>query len=280
MPEAFPRLFVGIVRSSEHTGILPKALTRYIDYHTRLNALRNKAISAAIYPALLLTVGAAVALFMGGYVVPRFATVYRSSGRTLPWMSQLLMDWGIFVSQHFGPLFAGLIIGALAVAIVVRSTLQRGGLIATLRLFPAIAERLHIYEISRLYLTLSMLLDSGLPIMPALTTAEDTLPAHQRKRIQAASGYIRQGIRLSSAFEREGLATPVGLRMMRLGEESGRLGEMMSRAARFHDEETAYWIERFSRVAEPVLMVAVGLVVGILVVLLYMPVFDLAGGLQ
>jgi general secretion pathway protein F len=280
VPEAFPGLFGGIVRSSERTGDLPEALTRYIAYRTRLNRLRGKAISAAIYPLLLLIVGAAVTLFMGGYVVPRFATVYHGSGRPLPWASQWLMTWGVFANQHLGPLMAGLAATLLTVATIVRTALRRGGLAAVLRIVPAFAERLHTYEAARLYLTLGMLLDSGLPIIQALTLAEDALPAQQRKRLQAAAGHIRQGVRLSSAFEREGLATAVGLRMMRLGEESGRLGPMMSRAARFHDEETARWIERFSRVAEPVLMIVIGLIVGAIVVLLYMPVFDLAGSLR
>ena len=133
---------------------------------------------------------------------------------------------------------------------------------------------------SWLYLTLGMLLDSGLPIMQALALADASLPAHQRLAVQTATALIRGGEKLSASFARAGLTTSVGLRMMRIGEESGRLGEMMARAARFHDDETARWIDRFSRVAEPLLMVAIGLVIGTLVVLLYMPVFDLAGSFR
>jgi general secretion pathway protein F len=279
-PEEFPSLFVGIVRSSERTGDLSEALARYIDYRTRRNALRSKAISAAIYPSLLLVVGAAVVLFLGGYVIPRFAVVYQGSGRELPWASQMLMDWGKFASQHLGLLLICIAVALFATVVAMRSVLRRGGWRTLLHVMPAFSERIHIHEVSRLYLVLGMLLDSGLPVTHALTLAEETLPSHRQKSIQAASGYIRQGERLSAAFERENLVTPVGLRMMRLGEESGRLGEMMTRAARFHDEENTRWIERFSRVAEPTLMVAIGLVVGTIVVLLYMPVFDLAGGLR
>jgi general secretion pathway protein F len=279
-PEEFSSLFVGIVRSSERTGDLPEALARYIDYRARRNALRSKAISAAIYPSLLLIVGTVVALFLGGYVIPRFAVVYQGSGRELPWASQMLMDWGKFASQHLDLLLVCLSVALFTTVVAMRFVLRRGGWRALLRAMPAFSERMHIHEVSRLYLTLGMLLDSGLPVTHALTLAEETLPLHRQKSIQEASRHIRQGERLSAAFEREGLVTPVGLRMMRLGEESGRLGEMMTRAARFHDEENARWIERFSRVAEPALMVAIGLVVGTIVVLLYMPVFDLAGGLR
>lgn len=280
VPEVFPSLFIGIVRSSERTGDLQEGLGRYIDYRTRLDALRGKMISAAIYPTLLLFVGLIVTVFLGGYVVPRFATVYHGSGRTLPWASQLLMDWGNFANAHLSWLIISIALTALAIEEAVRFAIRRGGISALLRTIPVLSERWHTYELSRLYLTLGMLLNSGLPIMQALELAEESLPTHQRPSVRKAATLIRQGARLSGVFEQTELSTPVGLRMMRIGEESGRLGEMMTRAARFHDEETASWIERFSRAAEPLLMVAIGLVVGTIVVLLYMPIFDLAGSLR
>ena len=259
---------------------MQEALRRYINYRSRLDALRSKVISAAIYPSLLLVVGVAVSLFLGGYVVPRFASVYHGTGRALPWASQLLMDWGNFANKHLPWLAGGSVVLLLLLIFTFRALARNGGIAHLLSKIPLLAERLRSYELSRLYLALGMLLDSGLPIVQAMTLAEEPLPAHQRRSMQNASGLIRQGIRMSAAFEQSNLTTSVGLRMMRIGEESGRLGEMMARAARFHDEETARWIERFSRAAEPTLMIAIGLVVGTIVVMLYMPVFDLAGNLR
>lgn len=280
LPFVFPQLFVGIVRSAERTGDLQPALERYIDYRVRLDALKGKLISAAIYPALLLIVGAAVTLFLAGYVVPRFAAVYQGTGRTLPWASAALLEWGHFANAHVYTLLtvAGFCIGA--VILWARTGHERGLWRELLARTPLISERLHTYELSRLYLMLGMLLDSGLPVMPSLALGQAAQASHISTAIEKASVFIRQGERLSSAFERTGLTTAVGLRMMRVGEESGRLGEMMTRAARFHDGEIARWIERFSRAAEPVLMIAIGLVVGTIVVLLYMPIFDLAGSLR
>lgn len=280
VPEAFPPLFVGIVRSSERTGDLQEALKRYIDYRTRLDALRGKVISATIYPAVLLAVGLAVTLFLGGHVVPRFATVYKGTGRSLPWASNLLLEWGHFANNHLHALLLAGAVAAIVLAVTWRILSARGGPIHFLRKLPVISGRVRIYELSRLYLTLGMLLDSGLPIVQALGLAEQSLPPHQRQAMRSASALIRNGERMSVVFEQTGLTTPVGLRMLRIGEESGRMGDMMTRAARFHDEETARWIERFSRAAEPALMVTIGLVIGTIVVLLYMPIFDLAGSLR
>lgn len=280
LPDAFPSLFIGMVRSSERTGDLQPALERYIDYRTRLNALRGKLVSAAIYPALLLVVGVAVTLFLGGYVVPRFAAVYQGAGRSLPWASSLLLEWGRFANDHLAQLALSLFAGGGTAIVLLRKASVRGGWSDFIGRLPFVGKHLRIYELSRMYLTLGMLLNSGLPIMRSLALAQSSLPLRQRTAIDAAAQRIRRGERLSAVFENTNLTTPVSVRMLRVGEESGRLGEMMTRTARFHEEEVARWIERFSRAAEPVLMVGIGLVVGTIVVLLYMPIFDLAGSLR
>jgi general secretion pathway protein F len=94
----FPPLFLGILRAAEGTGDVPHALSRYIDYQKRIEAVSSKVVSAAIYPAILLLVGGGVSLFLIGYVVPSFADVYQSSSRTMPWMSALLFSLGQFPS--------------------------------------------------------------------------------------------------------------------------------------------------------------------------------------
>src|SRR5256885_1276649 len=96
----FPPLLVGIVQAAEGTSDLPRALQRYIEYETRLDTVRQKVVSAAIYPAVLLVVGGAVSLFLMGFVVPRFAGIYQSAGRSLPWASRALLGWGNFVGAH------------------------------------------------------------------------------------------------------------------------------------------------------------------------------------
>lgn len=280
IPEAFPQLFVGIVRASERTGNLPEALQRYIDYRKRAEVLRSKVISAAIYPIILLAVGIAVTLFLGGYVIPKFAVVYQGTGRSLPLASALLLRWGSFAHLHVQGLALGLVGTVVALVMTARYLLARHGVGGLLKHIPLLAEQFRTYELARLYLTLGMLLDSGLPITQALALSSASATVGQERAIASATTSIRHGERLSKAFSQAGLVTTVGLRMLRIGEESGRLGEMMTRAARFHDDETTRRIEQFSKVAEPALMIGIGLVVGTIVVLLYMPIFDLAGSLK
>ena len=273
----FPALYVGIVRAAEGTSDLPRALERFIDYQQRIDVVRAKLVSAAIYPAILLLVGGGVSLFLITYVVPRFAEVYQGAGRNLPFMSQLLLGWGQFASHHSALLLG--VVGALIAALVlmVRRLLSSGAVARLLARLPVIGERLRIYELSRLYLTLGMLAEGGITLVQAIGTVQSMVSAPLAQRLARARTLIEDGQPLSQAFEQCALTTPISLRMLRVGERTGDMGPMLSQSAAFYDGEISRWIERFTRTFEPLLMALIGLVVGTIVVLLYMPIFDLAG---
>ncbi len=279
-PACFPPLFVGIVKAAERTSDLPQALTRYIEYQVRVEGVRSRLVSAAIYPVILLSVGGAVSLFLLGYVVPKFSVVYQGSGRELPMMSQWLIQWGALVGEHGAMLMLAL--AALGTALVawLRRIYRSGELMRLFTRLPGVAPRVHIMELARLYLTLGMLLEGGIPVVAALDMVSGAVSPSRRSALAAARHRIAQGASFSESLEHEGLTTPIALRMLRVGERSGQLGLMLTRAALFYDTETTQWIEKFSKTFEPVLMAAIGVVIGVIVVLLYMPIFDLAGTLQ
>lgn len=276
----FPPLYVGIVRAAEHTSNLPEALTRYIEYQARVDAVRGKVVSASVYPLILSGVGLLVVVFLAGYVVPRFSAVYQSSGRPLPAVSAALLAVHDGVVAH--PQTAGLIaLTLLGGAIIAIGALRRdGGFVALLERLPGMAPRVHLYSLARLYLTLGMLIDGGLPAVAALGMVEAMLSTALRSRLRAATAQIRTGASFTDSFERHGLTTPVSVRFLRVGERSSKLGEMLTRSARYYDGEIARWIDWFTKAFEPLLMAFIGLVVGVIVILLYMPIFDLAGSFQ
>jgi general secretion pathway protein F len=125
-----------------------------------------------------------------------------------------------------------------------------------------------------------MLLEGGIPVQQSLRLCAAVIDAGKKARLESVRGDIEGGQSLSESLERHGLSTPVALRLLRVGEQSGQLGLMLSRTAAFYDDETTRWIERFTKAFEPLLMAAIGLVIGLIVILLYMPIFDLAGSLQ
>ena len=278
--DRFPPLYIGIVKAAEGTSDLPRSLARYIDYQQRIDAVRSKIVSAAIYPMILLMVGGGVSGFLITYVVPRFAEVYQGAGRNLPFMSRLLLSWGQFAANHTAWLLAG--VAALAAVLVLgaRHVLARGGIGGVLARLPGFGERVRIYELSRLYLTLGMLTEGGIPIVHAIDTVQSMVSPAVRSGLQQARLAVESGLPLSSAFAANGLTTPISLRMLRVGERTGDMGPMLTQSAAFYDGEISRWIDRFTRTFEPLLMAAIGLVVGAIVVLLYMPIFDLAGDMS
>lgn len=279
-PESFPPLYVATVRASERTSDLPQALGRYVAYQEQLEGVRKKVIAASVYPVLLLSLGLLVALFLLGYVTPRFSALYADNLDRLPFASQVLMQWGEFVQAHV--LQAGLLVLAVLAGLVYLLTLPavRAGLGRLVWRLPSVGEHLRVFHLTRFYRTVGMLLGGGIPIVSALEMASGLLHPELRGRLALAAADIREGKAISQSMDHAGLTTPVALRMLRVGEKSGRMGEMMEAVATFHDEETTRFVEWFTRLFEPILMAVIGVIIGMIVVLLYLPIFELAGSLE
>jgi general secretion pathway protein F len=277
-PQAFPALFVATVRAAERTSDLAPALGRYVAYAHQLEAIRKRVVNASIYPLLLLGVGGMVALFLLFYVVPRFGRIYEERGADLPLFSRVLLSWGQAVDAH--GLIVLAVLAGLAVSGVYFFRAAKTRILDALWRLPAIGERMKVYQLARFYRTIGMLLRGGMPLVAALDMGADLLHPLLRSRLAAASQAISEGRPVAHSMEASGLTTPVALRMLAVGEKSSNMGEMMEQVAVFHDEELARWVDWFTRLFEPLLMAAIGLVIGVIVILMYMPIFELAGGLQ
>jgi general secretion pathway protein F len=279
-PAVFSPLYVATVRAAERTSDLAPALSRYVAYQAQIEAIRKRALNAAIYPMILIAAGALVSLFLLLYVVPRFGKIYEDRVADLPFFSQLLIGWGQLVEGN--ALLAGAVLIALPVLLVffLKQRNIRAKVGDALWRVPAIGERLKVYQLARLYRTTGMLLRGGMPLVSALGMSAELLHPVLRARLAAASRLISEGRGVSDSLEANGLATPVAMRMLVVGEQGGNMGEMMDRAASFHDEELARWVDWFTRMFEPLLMAVIGLVIGAIVVLMYMPIFELAGNLR
>jgi general secretion pathway protein F len=279
-PEIFPPLYVATLQASEKTGGISEALTRYVAYQSQIDLVRKKIINASIYPVLLMVVGGLVVLFLMGYVVPKFAVVYESVHGNLPWLSRLLLSWGELLHTHgVEVLVMAMALLLMAVYGLTRQSV-RETLLGKLWNIPALGERMHIYQLARFYRTLGMLLKGGIPVVNALDMVTGLLQPSLQGRLAQAQQSLREGKSISIAMETQNLTTPVALRMLRVGERAGNMGEMMDRIASFYDEEMARWVEWFTRLFEPILMALIGLVIGTIVILMYLPIFELAGSLQ
>ncbi|MCB5187944.1 type II secretion system F family protein [Methylobacillus caricis] len=279
-PAIFSPLYVALIRSSERTGDMVQALARHVTYQGQLDAVRKKIVTASIYPVLLILVGGLVMLFLLGYVVPRFSTIYESAGNDLPWMSQMLLAWGRLLHDHGSAALTVSVAVAVLLGYLLSRQAVRAAIMRQIWKIPALGETMRIYQLARFYRTLGMLLRGGIPLVTGMQMVASLLQPGLRHSLQLAEHDIREGKPLSSAMEEHGMTTSIAIRMLRVGERTGRMGEMMERIGTFYDEEIARAVDWFTRLLEPLLMVVIGLIIGIVVVLMYMPIFDLAGSIQ
>lgn len=278
--QAFDELFVAVVASAERTGQVEQALSEHAQYLAWVEALQSRLLAAALYPMMLVGASSAVIVFLLVFVVPRFAGLLDGVGSEIAPASRALIEIGRLSGEH--PL---LVVGAAAMLLASPWLLwQQAGVreavsAASWKL-PGLGERLRLLALARLYRTVSMLLRAGVPAMTALRTARGVVAAPLQAALASAIDAIGRGERLSAALDAQGLATPVALRMVRVGERSGRVGDMLAEAAAFHDEELSRLSELVTRILNPLLMLVMGGVIGTVVVLLYLPIFQLVEQVQ
>ncbi|MDC8785698.1 type II secretion system F family protein [Roseateles koreensis] len=279
-PQAFDELVCAIVAANERTGQLSAALAQHAKYLAWVEGLRARLIAACVYPVMLLSVGGAVIMFLLLFVLPRFAGILDGLGGDLPWASLVLIRFGTTAGAHPGVVLGGMGLILFAGVAIWRHPAVRERVQAALWTLPGLGPRLRVLALARLYRSLAMLLASGVPVLASLRIVHDVVAAPWRPAVAAAAAQVENGERLSEALDAQDLATPVARRMVRVGERSGEVAAMLERAAAFHDEEAARLTELLTRAINPALMLIMGVLIGGIVVLMYLPIFQLVEQVQ
>lgn len=275
----FPTLLTALVRSAEFTSDLPAALQRYLEHDQRAKQIRHQITSVALYPLLLTAVGTCVVLFLLLYVMPRFARIFETMSN-LPWSAQMMVGWAHLLKDHGWMLGGGFasVIGLALFALLVPS--NRSKLLSAVFMIPFIANRLKVYYLARWYRTTGMLVAGGISLPDAVHLANTVLPAGMSSQGALVELSMRQGHTPSDAYVRSEMSTAVADQLIRAGEKSGDVGTMLERAANFHEAEITKALENAMKIVEPVVMTLVGVGVGVLVILMYLPIFELASAIQ
>lgn len=279
-PQAFSALLIASIEASQRTGQTAEALRQHAAYLTWLTGLRDKLVSAAIYPAILIGASLLVISFLTVFVVPRFADIYEGMGGEMPWASAVLLGIGKGVGDHPWLAIGGLVAAVAGAMSAWRAPVVRAAVSERLWRTPVIGQRLRLIELASLYRTLGLLLQAGVAVVPALEASLELVGPSLRPSLVQATRRVREGARLSDALQRHQLTTPVSVRMMRVGEQTGELGPMLERAATFYDEELARFTEWVGKVVSPALMLIMGVLIGGIVVLMYLPIFQVADQIQ
>ncbi|MBB2930203.1 type II secretion system F family protein [Paraburkholderia silvatlantica] len=276
----FPLVLVACVKASEQTGGLADSLTRYSRNSATLHELRARVVSAAIYPTVLLFVGAAVVLFLLGFVVPRFASLLEHSGRELPLLSRMLMAWGGMVHAHGSGLSVGVAALAVATGFALRRPFVRNWIADRMLALPGIGQHFRVFRQSQFYRTTAMLVDGGIPAVKAFDLAQGLVGRADQAALASALQRVRNGAKVSDAFQEAGLANAIAYRLLTVAEKTGGLGPVLDRIAAFQEAQVSRTIDLISRLIEPAMMIFIGVVIGGIVVLMYMPIFEIASSIQ
>lgn len=276
-PAAFSHLYVASIRAGERTGDLPLTIKRYINFSKRAEGLRKKVLSALLYPAILVSVAAAAITVLLVYVVPTFSQIYADAGSQLPVPTLMLIAFTNFLKSYF-LLIAGAVV---AVAALLRRWSATGPgryRVDALKLrLPFLREIFSKYSVSAFTRTFATVLGSGIPIVESLKMSVGTLNNKVlERRLLEAVVKVEEGTSLSVALESVKLMPPLAIRMLGVGETTGSLEEMLGDISEYFEEEIDAHLHILTTAIEPAIMIVMGLVVGVIVVTMYLPVFKIA----
>lgn len=272
----FPEFFVRVVEAGEESGTLVSALLRVADYLDSRARFREKVASAFIYPAVMVVVGAAVLFFLFIYVLPRLIQVFEDTKRALPLVTRALF----FMVEGVSTYWPAIIVCVAVIAYAFRKMLRtEKGLEAweraTLRL-PFIGSAYMRFQAASFSATLGHLLATGLPIMKALDlTSKVIAPSIYRKAVENAAKDVAEGAALSKSLKTSNLFPAMLIQMVSTGEKTGELGSLLVKAASFYEREFDTTVARALALLEPALILAMGLIVGFIVLAILLPIFEL-----
>ncbi len=275
---AFPFLYVASIRAGERTGDLPQTIRRYIEYLKRVGLLRKKIVAAVFYPAILVVFAFMAIILLLLYVVPTFSQVYADSGAQLPALTQLLISLTTLLRRYF---VFGIIlfVGLLAAFRSWKSTEAGRYTIDRFKLtLPVFGDVFTKYSVSAFTRTLATVLGSGIPIIESMRMSIGTLNnVFMEKRLFEAVRFIEEGGRLSVALERIDIMPPLALRMLGVGETTGALEDMLGDISNYLEDELEERMHLLTTAIEPAIMLIMGVIIGVIIVAMYLPIFKIAG---
>lgn len=281
-PSTFDRLYVNMARAGEAAGVLDTVLERLAGHLEKSARIRGKFLAVLAYPAIISLIAT---LIMGGLmigVVPIFQATFLTllSGKPLPWLTQTVVDVAEGMRHHL-PAFGG---GLASLALLLwRIRRSRIGADATDRLLlrlPILGDLFRKAAVARFTRTFGTLLASGVPILQALTITRNAIGNTQVARaIDAVHDRVREGADVAGPLGRTGIFPNMVLSMVEVGEETGRLPDMLARIAEIYDEEVDNAVAALMSLLEPLLIVLMALGVGIIVIAMFLPMMELIRGL-
>ena len=280
-PGVFSTLFVSLTKAGEVSGNLDEILDELATYLENLDDVRRKVRSAMTYPIFMVVFLFAMMSAMFMWIIPMFSDVYVQLGANLPAATRKLVSLSEWISINFSTVVLSLF--GVAVGLWLVSKTRRGGyIIDSIKLrTPIFGSLLNQSILNKFSKTLGILLNAGVPVIESMNLIAKIVSNRVYEvAIGDATEYIRDGFNITSALRRTEVFPPILLQLSATGEETGELDTLLDKAADYYFKQVNALVERMTTLIEPILILMVGIIIGVMVVITYLPVFYLGAALQ
>ncbi|MDX1562109.1 MAG: type II secretion system F family protein [Gammaproteobacteria bacterium] len=283
-PEVFSKFYVSIVRVGESTGTLPVAFERMYEYLSMEKRIRDKLSAALRYPATVVAaIGIAITIITV-WVLPKFAPIFESLGENLPWSTKVLIGTSSFFSNYWYVILAVVLMFVAGFQLYLRNKDGRYQWDKFKLRVPIVGSIVVKATMARICRSFALTIESGVPAVQGLNMiARATGNEYLSEGVLTLRNGVERGESLSRTAQTSGLFTPLALQMLQIGEETGDISELLTEVADFYEREVDYDLENIGQAMEPILILAVGVMVLILALGVFLPLWDLAasgGGLS
>ena len=279
--DIFDTLYVAMVEAGEASGNLDVILARLVTYIEKAERIKNQVKSAMAYPIIVVVVALIVIAFLLYFVVPTFAQQYADSGRELPGLTQSVIDFSDWFTENIGILLVSLVAALIGFKLWIRTEGGKGAFDKIILKFPGIGLLLKKVAVGRFCSTMSSMLSAGVNLLEALSICASS---SGNKTIEEFVMGVREGLEKGKKFSEplaEGDLFPdMVISMVSVGESSGSLDDMLQKVSEFYEEEVELAVAALLSMIEPIMIVVIGGLVGFIVIAMYLPIFDMAGGVQ
>jgi type IV pilus assembly protein PilC len=274
-PKTFSKLYINMIKAGEMGGVLDDILNRIATLMEKEYELRQKIKSAMTYPAFIMGAGLIMGVFMLTFILPQFVAVFAQFGGELPFLTGMLV-WFTVIFNRYWYIFFGVAALLVFLFISYNRTKQGHKNIDRLKLkLPILGNLFLKTSINRFTRILGTLIKSGVPIIQSLRVSAESVGNDViADAVVEASDRIKEGQSISTPLEESGVFPPMVTQMIMVGEESGELENMLLNVSQFYDKEVERAVERLTSVIEPILMIVVAAVVGVMVIAMYLPIFN------
>lgn len=279
--EYFPSLYPSSLKAGERSGELEAVIRRFVRYLKILMDTKKKVVSALVYPVVLIGLSAVMMIVMMVYVVPKFRSFFDALNVELPWLTRMLLLISDSLRTYGVFLVVGLVVGGFLLRRWMGTTIGRVWIDRLKLRIPVAGGVLHRFALSEFCRSLGTLLAGGLPLVPSLEVSVDAVGnAALRQSFKPVVPAVREGKALYEALTDTEKFTDLGIDMVKVGEATGALDEMLLNVSDFFDEEIDTKLQRMLTLLEPLMLVFMGLSVAILLLSMYLPLFVMLGQLQ